>query len=182
MTVRKSILLLLISLCGVALYIAQQALDAPKQTQSSDPMVGKTVPQLSITTLQDSDQSLLGIVSQYSKPVLVNIWASWCGVCRLEHPFLMRLASEQGVDIVGVNYRDQLAAAKQTLVEQGNPYQQVLFDPQGQLALELGVIGTPETFVVAPNGEILARVQGGVDPTNWPLLKSELSQWQEVTE
>lgn len=97
---------------------------------------------------------------------LLNVWASWCIVCKTEHPFLLELAS-QGIEIVGLNYRDQPQAATAILIKTGNPYQQVIFDPTGSLALDLGVVGTPETYLVNKQGIIIGRFNGVLTPAVW---------------
>ncbi|MEI6897407.1 MAG: DsbE family thiol:disulfide interchange protein [Psychromonas sp.] len=97
---------------------------------------------------------------------LLNIWASWCAVCKIEHPFLLKLA-QQGVFIVGLNYRDDQQAATSLLLSTGNPYQQVIFDPKGTLALNLGVVGTPESYLIDQYGQVIARFNGVLNDSVW---------------
>lgn len=112
---------------------------------------------------------------------LLNVWASWCAVCQVEHQFLMQLATDperlHGVNLVGLNYRDNRAAAQQVLVQEGNPYRTVLYDPNGLLALDLGVYGTPESYLVDTEGVIRHRHMGALTPKVWqkefvPLITS----------
>ena len=97
---------------------------------------------------------------------LVNVWASWCGICKSEHSTLMQLASN-GVPIIGLNYRDTPAAAITELQSAGNPYRKVISDPNGQLALDLGVVGTPETYLVDQKGKVIKKVMGVITLEVW---------------
>jgi cytochrome c biogenesis protein CcmG/thiol:disulfide interchange protein DsbE len=92
---------------------------------------------------------------------LVNYWASWCAPCRVEHPNLERLAAE-GVRIYGVNYKDDPANAAKFLAELGDPYAAIGADPNGKMALDWGVYGVPETYVIDADGVILLRIAGPV--------------------
>lgn len=92
---------------------------------------------------------------------LVNFWASWCGPCRVEHPNLEELASE-GVPIYGVNYKDKPANALRFLDELGDPFVAIGADEKGRNALEWGVYGVPETFVVDGEGNIVLRFAGPI--------------------
>lgn len=107
--------------------------------------------------------------------VLLNFWGTWCPSCRLEHPFLVTLR-DRGVDVVGVDYKDEVTPALEWLTRLGNPYSKVIFDGQGTLGFDLGVTGAPETFLISPEGVILLRYQGPLDQNVWekefvPLMK-----------
>lgn len=91
---------------------------------------------------------------------LVNVFASWCAPCRVEHPFLMELAGTPGLHLVGINYKDKTPAARSFLAELGNPYDAIGVDADGRLAIEWGVYGVPETFLVGPDGTIRAKHVG----------------------
>ncbi|MBW8638539.1 DsbE family thiol:disulfide interchange protein [Hoeflea sp. WL0058] len=97
---------------------------------------------------------------------LVNVWASWCVPCRQEHPLLMELANDDRIRVVGVNYKDKNANALRFLGELGNPYAAVGVDPNGAAAIDWGVYGIPESFLVAPNGEIVFKQVGPFSPTS----------------
>jgi cytochrome c biogenesis protein CcmG/thiol:disulfide interchange protein DsbE len=107
-----------------------------------------TLPQLKDPGLSFSHRDLQGEVS------LVNVWATWCGACYQEHPVLVDLAGSKQVPIYGLNLKDQRAAAIKWLETYGNPYTAIAFDKQGRVAIDWGVYGAPETFVVDAKGVI----------------------------
>tara|TARA_B100001741_G_scaffold300600_1_gene288029 strand:+ start:31 stop:627 length:597 start_codon:yes stop_codon:yes gene_type:complete len=97
--------------------------------------------------------------------LLLNVWASWCITCRVEHPYLMYLKS-QGIPILGLNYKDEKEDAINWLNKFGNPYTDNIHDYKGSLALDLGVTGAPETFLII-NGQVVAHYQGEVNEIVW---------------
>ena len=108
--------------------------------------------------------------------LLLNVWASWCITCRVEHPYLMNL-KRQGIPILGLNYKDEREDAIEWLNKYGNPYEDNIYDYKGSLALDLGVTGAPETFLII-NGQIVAHYQGEVNEMVWnevfvPAIESE---------
>lgn len=100
------------------------------------------------------------------EPALLNVWATWCYSCRIEHPYLLQLAAS-GVKIVGLNYKDEPGKAQRWLADLGDPYQLTISDTEGTLGLDLGVYGAPETFVVGTDGRVLYRHVGVVDEAVW---------------
>jgi cytochrome c biogenesis protein CcmG/thiol:disulfide interchange protein DsbE len=91
---------------------------------------------------------------------LVNVWASWCAPCREEHPVLVELAKDTSVALVGINYKDQPDNARRFLGALGNPFAAVGVDANGRAAIDWGVYGVPETFVIAPDGTIAYKHVG----------------------
>lgn len=100
------------------------------------------------------------------QPFLMNIWGSWCPTCVIEHPFLMQL-EERGVNLVGVNYKDDIGDALSYLNRGGDPFSMSIQDLSGQFALDLGLTGAPETFVVDGEGIIRQHIVGEINESNW---------------
>ena len=100
------------------------------------------------------------------QPFLMNIWGSWCPTCIIEHPFLMQL-EERGVNLVGVNYKDDIGNALGYLNRGGDPFSMSIQDLSGQFALDLGLTGAPETFVVDGEGIIRQHIIGEINESNW---------------
>ena len=108
---------------------------------------------------------------------LVNVWASWCVPCRVEHPLLMRLAREAKADVVGINWKDKKPEATAFLAELGNPFARVGFDQSGRVGIDWGVYGVPETYVIDRAGRIRYKVVGPITPDEYanrlqPLIES----------
>lgn len=120
---------------------------------------GKAVPEVALPALAPEPGFGTEDLRAGEGPVLVNIWATWCPPCRAEHPFLMDLAA-QGETIYGINYKDDPSRALQFLEELGNPYAGLGSDPNGRAALDWGVYGLPETFLISQDGHILMRHAG----------------------
>tara|TARA_B110000503_G_scaffold142184_1_gene238177 strand:- start:3531 stop:4082 length:552 start_codon:yes stop_codon:yes gene_type:complete len=100
------------------------------------------------------------------EPALLNVWATWCYSCRIEHPYLLQLAAA-GVKIIGLNYKDEPDSARPWLTDLGDPYRLNISDTEGTLGLDLGVYGAPETFVISTDGRVLYRHVGVVDESVW---------------
>ena len=109
------------------------------------PLIGKPLPAFELGSLAAPERPLTR-ADLDGDIYLLNVWASWCAACRVEHPLLVDLARQGQLQLVGLNYKDELEAARQWLVERGDPYRLSLHDPTGQLGLDLGVYGVPETF------------------------------------
>ena len=101
-----------------------------------------------------------------NQPFLMNIWGSWCPTCIIEHPFLMQL-EERGVNLVGVNYKDDIGDALGYLNRGGDPFSMSIQDLSGQFALDLGLTGAPETFIVDGEGIIRQHIIGEINESNW---------------
>ena len=94
---------------------------------------------------------------------IINIWASWCIPCRVEHPLLVELSKNQSIKLIGLNYKDNLNNAKSFINEFGDPYSQILVDKDGTLSIEFGAYGVPETFLIDKNKKIIEKFVGPID-------------------
>ena len=134
-----------------------------KPREIPSPLIGKPVPEFSLPPVQGralglSSADLKGEVS------LVNVFASWCVPCRLEHPLLVDLRDKGIVAVYGLNYKDRPADAEKWLNELGDPYTRTGADIDGRVAIDWGVYGVPETFVVDKTGRIAYKVIGQLTP------------------
>ncbi|MGV8919891.1 MAG: DsbE family thiol:disulfide interchange protein [Pseudomonas sp.] len=147
---------------GLAAFLYRGLYLDPAELPSA--MIGKPFPAFSLPDVQNgkviTQADLLG------KPALVNVWGTWCISCRVEHPVLNKLA-QQGVVIYGINYKDVNADAIKWLTEFHNPYQINISDAAGNLGLNLGVYGAPETFLIDRKGVIRYKHVGVIDDTVW---------------
>ncbi len=134
----------------------------PAAEQLPTAFQGKPAPAVQVTPM-GSAQAFTDADLRDGKIKLVNFWASWCGPCRVEHPQLESLA-EEGVEILGVNYKDNPDKAQGFLDDMGNPFARIGVDPKGQMALNWGVYGVPETFVVDGDGTVIFRFAGPITP------------------
>jgi cytochrome c biogenesis protein CcmG, thiol:disulfide interchange protein DsbE len=99
---------------------------------------------------------------------LINVWATWCPPCHIEHPYLLEISQrEKDVTFVGVNYKDSVPLAREFLEERGNPFRINLVDADGRLGIDLGIAGAPETFLVDASGTIRYRHVGLIDNKVW---------------
>lgn len=153
----------IIILCGVILLLAKGLTEDPKDINS--PLIDKAIPHFQqqdlINPSKTIDHSMLP-----KDFYLINVWGSWCYYCKQEWPLLMQLA-KSGIKIVGLNYRDQSNNALKTLKQLGNPFILNINDHNGKVALEFGVNGTPETYLISPKGIILLRYSGELTPEIW---------------
>jgi cytochrome c biogenesis protein CcmG/thiol:disulfide interchange protein DsbE len=127
-------------------------------------LIGAPAPATELPPLAESGLPGLTSDSLRGGVTLVNVWASWCGPCRLEHPVLMALAEEPGLRLVGINYKDQAENARRFLGALGNPYDAIGVDADGRAAIDWGVYGVPETFIIGPEGTILYKHVGPLTP------------------
>ena len=136
-------------------YLLQEDQDA------SISYLDKPLPESALITLDDKKVTQSDLTGTY----LLNVWASYCVPCKVEHPFLMDLASQE-IRIIGLNYKDKKMDARHWLEDNGSPYKFSIYDFDGFYALDLGVTGVPETFLIK-DGQIKVHVVGVIDSKKW---------------
>lgn len=149
-------------LAGLAVLFVFGLRHDPREVPS--PLIGKPSPDFTLRLL--GSDAPYGRAQLLGRPLLVNFFASWCAGCKVEHPFLMEL-SRRGVEIVGIDYKDTDAAARQWLDAHGNPYATVIADVMGTAGLDWGVYGVPETFVLDAQGTIVYKQIGPMTEEAW---------------
>jgi len=120
------------------------------------PLIGKQAPEFSLPSLQDpayavSTRELKG------RTWVLNVWGTWCGGCRKEHETLVTIAKQSSVPLIGLDWKDDDAAAQEWLKTLGNPYAAVAADHEGRAAIDWGVYGAPETFLIGPDGTVIYK-------------------------
>ena len=174
---RKIRLLLATPLAGFAILIVVLALgfDLGRHDIHPSSLLNKPFPEFDLQTLATNQsmtrENLVGT------PRLINVWASWCVACRTEHNVLKTIANTKEVSLVGINYKDTPLAALGWLSELGNPFEFNIVDPLGDLGVDLGVYGAPESFLIDAEGVIQFKHVGPLTLENWkndiqPLIRS----------
>jgi cytochrome c biogenesis protein CcmG/thiol:disulfide interchange protein DsbE len=139
---------------------------APQKGIIESALIGKPAPEFALPDLLNPDATVR--MSDYKGSwVLVNVWGTWCPECYSEHPVLLDIAAEGKVKVIGLNTKDEDDKAREWLAELGNPYVAVPVDKEGRAAMDYGVYGAPENFLVNPQGVIVHKVVGVVTPARW---------------
>ncbi|NUU68593.1 thiol:disulfide interchange protein DsbE [Enterobacteriaceae bacterium BIT-l23] len=159
-------LFLFLLLAAALLWQLVRNADGDDPTRLESALIGKPVPVFRLESLESPGKMYDQSVLTDGKPLLLNVWATWCPTCRAEHQFLNGL-SAQGIRVVGMNYKDDRQKAVRWLNELGNPYALSLFDGDGMLGLDLGVYGAPETFLIDGKGIIRYRHAGDLNDRVW---------------
>lgn len=146
-----------------------------KPREVPSPLVGQMAPTFRLAQLHDADKTI-SPEDLRGKVWLLNVWASWCVTCRQEHPLLVEMSRQNIVPIIGLNYKDKREDGMEWLQKLGNPYVVTAFDHQGNVGIDWGVYGVPETFVIDKAGIIRHKVIGAITPdvikdTLIPLIK-----------
>ncbi len=149
-------------------------------------LIGRTAPQLDMAPLEGAVMNgapmpALTTAAIAGKLTLVNVWASWCIPCRQEHSIIMGLSKDERINVVGINYKDKNDNALGFLSELGNPFAAIGVDPKGVAAIDWGVYGIPESYLVGADGKILYKRVGPFDENSlkndlFPVIEKALSQ------
>ncbi|WP_336071029.1 DsbE family thiol:disulfide interchange protein [Nitratireductor rhodophyticola] len=154
-------LLLFLALSGVFLV---QLISGKDTSVVPSALIGRPAPQTDLPPLEGMNLPGLSSEAFSGRVTLVNVWGSWCLPCRQEHPLLMQLATDERVVIAGLNYKDKPENARRFLGDLGNPYDAIGVDQNGRAAIDWGVYGVPETFLVGPDGTIRYKHVGPFTP------------------
>lgn len=130
------------------------------------PLIGKPAPLFKLTDVNDPSR-IVNNADLKGQVYVLNVWGTWCAACRQEHEELLAIAQQNVVPIIGLVYMDQREKAQQWLRQLGNPYAAVAFDTDGRTAIDWGVYGAPETFLVDGEGRVVFKFISPMTPDVW---------------
>lgn len=146
-------------LLGVLLAVGLKISDT--KTHIPSPLIGRPVPDFNLPTLNDPGKKLTQ-EDLKGRPYLINFWGSWCPTCVYEHPVITALAKSGKLRVVGLNFRDEPADARSWLAQHGDPYDIIITDHDGRVSINFGVYAAPESFLIAPDGEVVYKQIGAL--------------------
>ena len=159
---KKILPLLVFLVVGVFLFLSLNS--DPNKLPS--PLVGKKFPIIEGTDFYSNETVKLNDLMD-NNLALVNVWASWCVTCRKEHQLIMNIAKKNNLKLIGINYKDTKSDGEEYLKVMGNPFDKIVFDPNGEIGMELGVYATPETFLISREGLIIHKHIGEITKEIW---------------
>ena len=148
----------------VVLYFGVQS--SPDRDHLKSVLIGRPAPQFTLPDLMNPGATISNAKFK-GKPYVVNVWATWCATCRVEHSALLELSRTQDVPIIGLNWKDDEDLAHEWLDQLGNPYAAIAADKPGREAINWGVTAAPETFLVDGNGVVQFRLQSAMTREIW---------------
>lgn len=147
----------------------------PREVPS--PFIGRTAPAFTLPLVGDANASF-SPADMKGKVWMLNVWAPWCVSCRQEHPVLMQIAASGRIPIVGLNWKDANREAAALLARSGSPYVAVPDDLDGRVGIDYGVTGTPETYLIDPQGIVRLKHVGPITPGVWQdKFEPKLKEW-----
>jgi len=150
----------------LAVVLAVGIWHSPEKGVIASPLLGRPAPQFALPELNHPGRQLRSAELK-GRWYLFNVWGTWCGGCREEHQALLQVRRAAVVPIIGLDWKDDDAQALSWLTQLGNPYQSVATDHSGREAIEWGVYGAPETFLVNPQGIVVYKHVGALTPDTW---------------
>ena len=159
---KKILPLIVFLVVGVFLFLSLNS--DPNKLPS--PLIGKKFPIIEGTDFYSNETVKLNDLMG-NKLALVNVWASWCVTCRKEHQVIMNIAKNTNLKLIGINYKDTKNDGEEYLKVMGNPFDKIVFDPNGEIGMELGVYATPETFLISREGLIIHKHIGEITKEIW---------------
>jgi len=168
-----ALFVLLAALLLVGLRVAEDKEKIPS------PLIGKPAPNFTLPTLHGGGE--LSGTDLLGEPYLLNVWASWCPGCRVEHEQIAHIAQSGEIPVYGLNYKDAPGDARRWLERYGDPYKAILQDLDGQVGIDFGVYGAPETFLIDARGIVRYKYIGPLQPSTWteeirPLVRRLVSE------
>ena len=142
------------------------------------PLMNKAIPAFQLPSLEYPDK-FISHKEFMRKVTLLNVWASWCHACADEHKLLLEIAKTEYLTLYGLNYKDDPAAAKAWLKMHGNPYHNVIMDQKGSTAIDFGVYGTPESFLIDKKGMIRYKQIGPITAEAWEKMQPLIMQLKQ---
>lgn len=134
------------------------------------PLIGKPAPNFSLPDFNDPTRTVTN-ADLLGQPYLLNVWASWCPTCRIEHPIISEVAKRGLVKVVGYNYKDEPDEARRWLQQFGDPYHLIIADQDGRRAIDWGIYGAPETFLIDAQGIVVFKHAG---PVTWDIVQEKI--------
>ncbi|HTW38490.1 MAG TPA: DsbE family thiol:disulfide interchange protein [Steroidobacteraceae bacterium] len=150
----------------IAIVFAVGIKHSPQVGVIRSPLIGKPAPSWSLPLLSDTHRTF-GSKDLHGHWYVLNVWGTWCYACRDEHAALVAIARRTAVPIIGIDWRDDNAQARDWLAQLGNPYSTVATDHDGRVVIDWGVYGAPETFLVNPSGMVVYKQIGAMTPEVW---------------
>lgn len=139
---------------------------SPEKSNIPSPLIGKPAPEFRLPSLTDP-ATMVDSKDLRGQWYVFNVWGTWCPGCRTEHPALVAIQRTTTVPLIGLNWKDDDAQALEWLAQLGNPYKSVAVDKEGRIAIDWGVYGAPETFLVDPNGIVVHKHIGPMTQEAW---------------
>jgi len=157
------LLLIFFSVSFVILYFSLNKVE----TYIPEKITNKNIIEFSAQDLFSNQEVNFNNLVRKDKLTIINIWASWCQPCRMEHPFLMKLIDIKKINLIGLSYKDNNKNSKKFLYDHGNPFSKVLVDKNGLISINIGAYGVPETYLISSDKKILKKYIGPIKKENY---------------